>query len=67
MCMDRWFYGKEMRHKGQVATHEASTHYADLTLLSVSVLWMMLLDKCSSFVLVNLEPIIPKIVPNILF
>ena len=24
-----WFYGKEMRPKCQVATHEASAHYAN--------------------------------------
>ena len=41
--------------QGQVATHEASAHYADLALLSISVLWMMLLDKHSLFVLVELQ------------
>ena len=45
-------YDKEMRSKGQVATHEASIHYANLTLLSIAVSWNMLLDKCSLFVLV---------------
>ena len=40
-----WFYPKEIRPKAQVATHEASTHYADLALQSISMSWMMQLDK----------------------
>ena len=40
-----------MRTKGEVATGEASAYCADLTLLSMSVSWMVLLDKRSLFVL----------------
>ena len=47
-----WFYGKEMRPKDQVATNEASAHYADLAFPSISVPWTMLLDKLSLFMLV---------------
>ena len=46
------FYSEEMRPKDKVATREAGVHYADLTPLLISVSWMMLLDKRSSFVLV---------------
>ena len=46
---------KEMKPKGQVAPREASTYYADLALLLISVLWMMLLDKRSLFMLVQLQ------------
>ena len=45
---------KEMRPKDQVVTREASAHYAYLGLPSISVSWMMLLDKHSSFMLYSL-------------
>ena len=37
-----WFYGKEMRPKCQVAIREDRAHYNDLTLLPMSVSWIML-------------------------
>ena len=45
-----------MRTKVQVTTHKACAYYADLVLLSISVSWIMLLDKRSSFVLVVCAP-----------
>ena len=51
-CMMYKFYGKEMRPKAQVATRVANTYYTDFALLSISVSWLMLLDKHSLFVLV---------------
>ena len=44
---------KEMRPKSQVATREASAQYGYLVLLSISMSWVMLLDKRSLFVLVQ--------------
>ena len=41
--------GKEMMPKGQVAIYVCE---ADLVLLSITVSWMMLLDKCNSFMLI---------------
>ena len=46
------FMAKKMRPNDQVATHKARAIYADLILLSISVSWIMLINKCSSFVLV---------------
>ena len=43
--------GKEIRPKGQVAIHEASTYYTHLGLLWMSASWMMLMDESSSFML----------------
>ena len=43
---------KEMKPKGQVATRETSAHYTYLSPPLISVSWMMLLDKRSSFVVV---------------
>ena len=52
MVMIYVVYSKEIRPKGQVATIEASTVYANLMLLLISVAWMMLLDMHRSFMLV---------------